>query len=72
MVAAQRDQHERNGAPRFLESESTMQRNLFAMRHPDRVWALVAVDSISGYYHMPETDGLTTAIFMSSIGLRGK
>jgi pyruvate/2-oxoglutarate dehydrogenase complex dihydrolipoamide acyltransferase (E2) component len=22
------------------------------------------VDSISGYYHMPETDGLTTAIFM--------
>jgi pimeloyl-ACP methyl ester carboxylesterase len=41
---------------------------LFAIRHPERVWALVAVDSISGYYHMPETDGLTTAIFMSAIG----
>jgi len=41
----------------------------FAMRHPDRVWALVAVSSISGYYHMPETDGpITQAIFMSTLG----
>ncbi len=40
----------------------------FAMRHPDKIWALVAVSSISGDYHMPETDGLTTAIFMSTLG----
>ncbi len=42
---------------------------LFAIRHPDRVWALVAIDSISGFYDMPETAGpITQAIFTSQIG----
>src|SRR5579859_7356069 len=41
----------------------------FAIRHPDRVWALVAIDSVSGSYHPPETAGpLTSAIFMSTLG----
>lgn len=43
----------------------------FAMRHPDRVWALVAIDSVSGTYTMPETAGpVTQAIFMSQWGQR--
>src|SRR5829696_6813960 len=42
---------------------------LFAARHPDRVWSLVAIDSVSGYYQMPETAGpITQAIFMSQLG----
>jgi pimeloyl-ACP methyl ester carboxylesterase len=42
---------------------------LFAMRHPDRVWALVAIDSVSGHHDMPETAGpLAQAIFMSQWG----
>lgn len=41
----------------------------FAIRHPDRVWALVAIDSVSGSYQPPEVTGpLTEAIFMSSFG----
>jgi pimeloyl-ACP methyl ester carboxylesterase len=37
---------------------------LFAARHPDRVWALVAIDSVSGYYDAPETAGhITQVIF---------
>jgi pimeloyl-ACP methyl ester carboxylesterase len=41
----------------------------FAIRHPDRIWALVAIDSVSGSYHPPETAGpLTEAIFMSRLG----
>jgi len=41
----------------------------FAIRHPDRVWALVAIDSVSGTYDPPETAGpLTSAIFMSTLG----
>ena len=41
----------------------------FAIRHPDRVWALVAIDSVSGSYHPPEAAGpLTEAIFMSNLG----
>jgi pimeloyl-ACP methyl ester carboxylesterase len=43
----------------------------FAMRHSDRVWALVAIDSVSGHYNMPETAGpVTQAIFMSQPGMR--
>lgn len=39
---------------------------LFAARHPDRAWALVAIDSVCGQYDMPETAGpLAEAIFMS-------
>lgn len=42
---------------------------LLAARHPDRVSALVAIDSVSGYYRMPETAGpVTQAIFMSQMG----
>lgn len=42
---------------------------MFAIRHPDRVWALIAIDSVSGYYDMPETAGaLTQLLFLSPIG----
>lgn len=42
---------------------------MFAVRHPDRVWALVAIDSVSGFYDMPETAGpIAQAIFMSQLG----
>ena len=42
---------------------------MFAIRHPKRVRALIAVDSISGYYDMPETAGpIAQAIFTSQIG----
>ncbi|WP_225739479.1 alpha/beta fold hydrolase [Chlorobium phaeovibrioides] len=30
---------------------------VFALRHPERVWALIAIDSVSGYYALPETTG---------------
>ena len=41
----------------------------FALRHPDRIWGLVAIDSVSGSYHPPEMAGpLTEAIFMSTPG----
>lgn len=41
----------------------------FAVRHPDRIWALVAIDSVSGSYNMPETAGpISQAIFMSQPG----
>lgn len=42
---------------------------VFSIRHPDRVWALVAIDSVSGYYDMPETAGvIAQAIFMTDFG----
>lgn len=42
---------------------------MFAIRHPGRVWALVAIDSVSGFYDMPETAGpITQAIFTSDLG----
>lgn len=41
----------------------------FAIRHPERVWALVAIDSVSGYYDMPETAGpIAQAIFTTDLG----
>ena len=41
----------------------------FAWRHPDRIWALITVDSVSGYYDFPETAGaITQMIFLSDIG----
>ena len=41
----------------------------FAIRHPDRVWALVAIDSVSVYYDMPETAGpKAQAIFTTHFG----
>ena len=43
----------------------------FAVRHPDRIWGLVAIASVSGRYSMPETAGpVTQAIFMSQWGQR--
>ena len=42
---------------------------LFAIRHPDRIWGLISIDSISGYYEMPETAGpITQAIFTTQFG----
>lgn len=42
---------------------------LFALRHPERVAALVAIDSVSGHHAMPETAGpLAQALFMSQGG----
>jgi len=42
---------------------------MFVICHPDRVWALVAIDSVSGFYDMPETAGpITQAIFTTNIG----
>jgi len=41
----------------------------FAIHHPDRVWALVAIASVSGCYTMPETAApVTQAIFMTQWG----
>jgi len=41
----------------------------FAIRHPDRIWALIAADSVSGYYDLPETAGpITQMIFLSDTG----
>lgn len=42
---------------------------MFAVRHPDRIWALIAADSVSGYYDLPETAGpLAQLIFLSDPG----
>lgn len=42
---------------------------LTAIRHPDRVAGLIAIDCISGFYDMPETAGpITQAIFLSDLG----
>ncbi len=42
---------------------------VFAYRHPDRIWALVTCDGISGHYDIPETAGpITQVIFLSNIG----
>jgi pimeloyl-ACP methyl ester carboxylesterase len=42
---------------------------MFAIRHPDRVRALVAIDSVSGFYDMPETAGaIAQAIFTTQFG----
>jgi len=42
---------------------------VFAKKYPDRVWALLACDAVSGHYEIPETAGpITQAIFLSNIG----
>ncbi len=42
---------------------------VLAARHPERVWAMVAIASVSGYYFMPETVGAAgEVIFMSTPG----
>ncbi|MCB2228611.1 MAG: alpha/beta hydrolase [Desulfarculaceae bacterium] len=41
----------------------------FALRHPDRLWALIPIDSVSGFYEIPETAGpIAQAIFTSEWG----
>jgi pimeloyl-ACP methyl ester carboxylesterase len=41
----------------------------FAIRHPDRIKALVSIDSVSGFYDMPESAGpIAKALFLSNIG----
>ena len=42
---------------------------LFTIRHPDRVWGLIVIDGVSGYYDLPETAGpIAKAIFLSGLG----
>ena len=42
---------------------------LFAIRHPNRVAALIVIDGVSGYYDMPETAGpLSQVFFLSDLG----
>ncbi len=42
---------------------------MFAIRHPDRIWALTTIDSVSGYYDIPEKAGaIAQAIFMTDLG----
>lgn len=42
---------------------------MFALRHPDRVWALVAIDSISGFYELPKSAGsIAQFLFLNSLG----
>lgn len=44
---------------------------LFAVRHPSRVSALVAISSVSGHHEMPETAGpVAQAIFMNPLTQR--
>ncbi len=42
---------------------------MFAVRHPQKSWSLVPIDSVSGYYDMPETVGpISEAIFTTHLG----
>lgn len=38
----------------------------FAIKYPERLWGLVAIDSVSGFYDMPETVGPIAAMFFTS------
>jgi len=41
----------------------------FVRRHPDRVWAFMPIDSVSGFYEIPETAGpIAQAIFTTDLG----
>ncbi len=41
----------------------------FAEKYPERLWGLVSIDSVSGYYDMPETAGpISTMLFTSNVG----
>lgn len=41
----------------------------FAMKYPGRTHGLIAIDSVSGYYDMPETvDAISEAFFTSNMG----
>lgn len=42
---------------------------LFAMRHAERISALVAIDAVSGFYELPEKVGpVAEALFLNSMG----
>ncbi|MFH1982167.1 MAG: alpha/beta hydrolase [Pseudomonadota bacterium] len=42
---------------------------MFAIRHPERIWALIAIDAVSGYYDLPETTGpVSQMIFTTNLG----
>lgn len=42
---------------------------MFAIDHPRRIWALVAIDGVSGFYDLPETAGVVAqAIFTTNLG----
>jgi len=42
---------------------------VFAMRHPERVSAMIAIDCVSGYYDLPEKVGpVAEALFLNSFG----
>ena len=38
----------------------------FAIKYPERLWGLVAIDSVSGFYDMPETVGPIAAMLFTS------
>jgi len=38
----------------------------FAIKYPQKLWGLVAIDSVSGFYDMPETVGPIAAMFFTS------
>lgn len=38
----------------------------FAIKYPERLWGLIAIDSVSGFYDMPETAGPIAAMFFIS------
>ncbi|MDQ1265739.1 MAG: hypothetical protein QG635_890 [Bacteroidota bacterium] len=41
----------------------------FAIKYPERLWGLIAIDSVSGYYDIPETAGpITAMLFTSNLG----
>lgn len=41
----------------------------FGISHADRCWALIAIDSVSGYYKIPETAGaVAQAVFTTDLG----
>jgi pimeloyl-ACP methyl ester carboxylesterase len=39
---------------------------IFASRHPERVWGLIAIDCVSGYYDLPDTAGAMEKLFYTS------
>ncbi len=38
----------------------------FAMKYPKKLFGLIAIDSVSGFYDMPETVGPISAMFFTS------
>ncbi|MBN1431513.1 MAG: alpha/beta hydrolase [Methanomicrobiaceae archaeon] len=69
LFAAVLDELEIDKVAVFSISAGGLSAYTFAARHPDRIWALITADSISGYYDLPETAGpITQMIFLSDPG----